>query len=171
MREAMGYVAKAVSDHTHQELLPEEIFSLFKKPSKMWWSLQCEGRSLPADRGRRHRYPGDFQIYGRTITTEAKGNGRLNAVSNALKKAYELKFDLVTYQEHALEQSSSSPRHCLCGIRKPDGSLAWGAGLHSDIIHASIEALVAAINNGSMAQKELWRVSPGLFWPMSPSVR
>lgn len=27
----MGYAAKAVSDHSHKELHPEEIFSLFKK--------------------------------------------------------------------------------------------------------------------------------------------
>ena len=31
MREAMGYTAKAVSDHTQKELLPDEIFELFKK--------------------------------------------------------------------------------------------------------------------------------------------
>lgn len=46
--------------------------------------------------------------------TEATGNGRLNAVSNALKEAYNLKFDLVTYQEHALTQSSSS-KAIACG--------------------------------------------------------
>ena len=85
--------------------------------------------------------------YGRTITTEAVGNGRLNAVSNALKKAYDLRYDLVTYEEHALEQSSSSRAIAYVGIRKPDGSLAWGAGLDTDIIKASIDALVTAINN------------------------
>ena len=31
MREAMGYAAKEVSDHTHKELHPVEIFELFKK--------------------------------------------------------------------------------------------------------------------------------------------
>ena len=30
MREAMGYAAKAVSDHSHKELHPDEIFNLFK---------------------------------------------------------------------------------------------------------------------------------------------
>ena len=30
MREAMGYAAKAVSDHCHKELHPDEIFNLFK---------------------------------------------------------------------------------------------------------------------------------------------
>ena len=84
---------------------------------------------------------------GKTIVTEASGNGRLDAVSNALKKAYELKYTLETYQEHALEQSSSSKAIAYVGIRKPDGTLAWGAGVDQDIIRASIDALVTAINN------------------------
>ena len=84
---------------------------------------------------------------GRTIVTEATGNGRLDAVSNALKKAYELKYELVTYQEHALEKSSKSKAIAYVGIRKPDGTMAWGAGVDPDIIRASIDALVTAINN------------------------
>ena len=84
---------------------------------------------------------------GKNITTEATGNGRLDAVSNALKKAYEMKFTLVTYQEHALEKSSSSKAIAYVGIQKPDGTLSWGAGVDSDIIRASIDALVTAINN------------------------
>ena len=84
---------------------------------------------------------------GKTVTTEAAGNGRLDAVSNALKKAYELKFTLVTYQEHALEKSTSSKAIAYVGIQKPDGTLSWGAGVDPDIIRASIDALVTAINN------------------------
>ena len=64
-----------------------------------------------------------------------------------MKKAHNLKFDLVTYQEHALTQSSSSKAIAYVGIRKPDGTLAWGAGVDPDIIRASIDALVTAINN------------------------
>ena len=84
---------------------------------------------------------------GETIVTEACGNGRLDAVSNALKKAYDLEYSLETYQEHALECSSSSKAIAYVGIKKPDGTLAWGAGVDPDIIRASIDALVTAINN------------------------
>lgn len=147
MREAMGYTAKAVSDHTQKELLPDEIFELFKKT--------FENVVLPLALKEVHFQQTDGGITtqvtsyfnGKEITTEAAGNGRLNAVSNALKKAYGFQFDLVTYQEHALEQSSSSKAIAYVGIRKPDGSLAWGAGVNADIIHASIDALVTAINN------------------------
>ena len=146
MREAMGYAAKAVSDHTHKELMPEEIFDLFKttfenvkKPySVVSVHFQQTG-------------PITTQVTsscnGRVITTEASGNGRLDAVSNALKKAYNLQYKLVTYTEHALEQSSSSKAIAYVGIQKPDGSLSWGAGVDCDIIKASIDALVTAINN------------------------
>ena len=147
MREAMGYTAKAVSDHTQKELKPEEIFELFKKTFENVKSPLdiAEVHFQQKDGGITTQVTSEFN--GRSITTEAAGNGRLNAVSNALKKAYDFQYDLVTYQEHALEQSSSSKAIAYVGIRKPDGSLAWGAGVDPDIIRASIDALVTAINN------------------------
>ena len=146
MREAMGYAAKAVSDHTHKELLPEEIFELFKttfENVKKPYSVQ----KVHFQQNGHITTQVTSSCNGRVITTQAEGNGRLNAVSNALKKAYNLQYDLVTYQEHALEQSSSSKAIAYVGIRKPDGSLSWGAGVDTDIIKASIDALVTAINN------------------------
>ena len=147
MREAMGYTAKAVSDHTQKELKPEEIFELFKKTFENVKSPLdiTEVHFQQKDGGITTQVTSEFNV--RSITTEAAGNGRLNAVSNALKKAYDFQYDLVTYQEHALEQSSSSKAIAYVGIRKPDGSLAWGAGVDPDIIRASIDALVTAINN------------------------
>ena len=135
MREAMGYAAKALSDHLHKELLPDEIFTLFKQTfENVVTPYHVNGvhfRQLP-DGGIETEVTSGFNG-SKEITTTAVGNGRLNAVSNAMKKAYNLKFDLVTYQEHALEQSSSSKAIAYVGIRKPDGSLAWGAGVDADI--------------------------------------
>ena len=147
MREAMGYAAKAVSDHTHKELMPEEIFKLFKRTFENVVSpLSLNGVHFQqVNGGITTQVTSIFN--GKEITTEAEGNGRLNAVSNALKKAYNFEYDLVTYQEHALEQSSSSKAIAYVGIRKPDGTLSWGAGVDVDIIRASIDALVTAINN------------------------
>ena len=147
MREAMGYAAKAVSDHSHKELHPDEIFNLFKSTFENLVSPYSisEVHFQQKDGGIVTQVTSSFN--GKTITTEATGNGRLDAVSNALKKAYELKFTLVTYQEHALEKSTSSKAIAYVGIQKPDGTLSWGAGVDPDIIRASIDALVTAINN------------------------
>ena len=147
MREAMGYAAKGVSDHLHKELHPDEIFDLFKKTFEnvgQPYSIN-EVHFQQTSEGITTKVTSTFN--GKTISTEAVGNGRLDAVSNALKKAYELKYSLEVYQEHALERSSSSKAIAYVGIKKPDGTMAWGAGVDPDIIRASIDALVTAINN------------------------
>ena len=147
MREAMGYAAKGVSDRLHKELHPDVIFDLFKKTFEnvgQPYSIN-EVHFQQTGEGITTKVTSTFN--GKTITTEAVGNGRLDAVSNALKKAYELKYSLEVYQEHALERSSSSKAIAYVGIKKPDGTMAWGAGVDPDIIRASIDALVTAINN------------------------
>lgn len=146
MREAMGYAAKGVSDHLHKELHPDEIFDLFKKTFEnvgQPYSIN-EVHFQQTSEGITTKVTSTFN--GKTISTEAVGNGRLDAVSNALKKAYELKYSLEVYQEHALERSSSSKAIAYVGIKKPDGTMAWGAGVDPDIIRASIDALESAMN-------------------------
>lgn len=150
MREAMGYVAKDVSDQQHKELMPEEIFQLFKD--------RFEDVITPYNITEVHfkQHNGiiaevTVEYGGETKVAIAAGNGRLNAVSNALKKQFRLEYDLVTYQEHALEQSSSSRAIAYVGIRDKEGKLFWGAGLDQDIIRASINALLTAINNKETA--------------------
>ena len=149
MREAMGYAAKDLSDHLHKELSPSEIFSLFKQKFEDIDSplqingvhfKQLEEGMIEAEVNSRF---GDGEFF----KTYAIGNGRLNAVSNALKKAHRFIFDLVTYQEHALTKSSSSKAIAYVGIQTPEGNIAWGAAVDPDIIRASIDALVTAINN------------------------
>lgn len=146
MREAMGYAAKDVSDKAHKELSPDEIFEVFKNT--------FEDITSPLDVTECHFKQNDgiyatvtVQYNGEEKVCTAHGNGRLDAVSNALKEAYGLDYTLVTYQEHALEKSSSSKAIAYVGLETKDGKIVWGAGVNPDIIKASIQALATAINN------------------------
>jgi len=146
MCEAMGYVAKNESDKTHKELLPEEIFELYKKT--------FEGHTEPYNITSYHftRHEGiqaevTCTYNGAKTVIVADGNGRLNAISNALKKCYSLNYELITYQEHALEQSSHSRAIAYVGIKIQNGKVFWGSAVDADIIDASIYALVNALNN------------------------
>ena len=149
MREAMSYTAKSVSDHLHKELRPDEIFELFKDTfENVTTPYNINGVHFKQlDEGRIEAQVTSNYEGGEYATAYAEGNGRLNAVSNALKQQYNLQYDLVSYTEHALEQSSSAQAIAYVGIKKPDGILSWGAGVDPDIIRASIDALVTAINN------------------------
>ena len=147
MREAMGYVAKGVSDVQHKELTPDEIFQLFKdkfenitepyKIEEMHFKQHSNGIIAEVT----------ASCDGKVSVIKASGNGRLNAVNNALKRYFKLEYDLVTYEEHALEQSSSSRAIAYVGLRDKSGKIHWGAGLDVDIMKASIDALLTAVKH------------------------
>ena len=146
MREAMGYAAKAVSDVENKELMPEEIYRVFldkfvgiKEPYQITEVHFKQENGITTEVTTCYR--------GEKKVTSATGNGRLNAVSNALKKAYGFDYKLVTYQEHALTKSSSSSAIAYVGIETPNGKIHWGAAIDPDIIRASIDALLTAINH------------------------
>ena len=82
---------------------------------------------------------------GETKVFEGVGNGRLDAVSNALKDNLTLDFSVEVYTEHALEKSSKSQAVAYVGIES-NGKMIWGAGVHNDIMDASIRALISAVN-------------------------
>ena len=146
MREAMGYAAKEVSDTLHKELTPEEVFDVFVS--------RFENRTEPYEVNEVH-FKQHNGIIAEVTTTSAgrrnvvisSGNGRLNAVSNALRKFYHLDYNMVVYEEHALEKSSRSRAIAYVGIESVKGRLYWGAGIDVDIVRASISALVTAVNN------------------------
>ena len=146
MKEAMGYAAKAVSDRKHAELSPDEIFDIFKSEFEdLTHPLEIKGVHFTQDEGITASVTCAMDGELRELT--GKGNGRLDAVSNALKAAYGFNYTLETYSEHALEQSSSSRAIAYVGLKWANGRMTWGAAVDPDIIRASIDALVTAINN------------------------
>ena len=51
------------------------------------------------------------------------------------------------YVMQTITGSSSSSAIAYVGIQTPDGKIHWGAAIDPDIIHASIDALLTAINH------------------------
>ena len=87
------------------------------------------------------------RIKDREYDFEALGNGRLDAISNALKMSpYTFNYKFITYSEHALSADSHSKAAAYICIEDQEGSQFWGVGTHEDIILASVNALVSALN-------------------------
>ncbi|MGN0974521.1 MAG: 2-isopropylmalate synthase, partial [Gemmiger sp.] len=146
MREDLGYRVKDVSDHMHKELSVEEVRDVFER--------NYLNRCAPLDVREAHfqqknGITANVTIASNGIITEctASGNGRLNAVSNAIQSSTGMKFTLMHYSEHALDSHSSSRACCYVGLEWASGKLTWGCGTDTDIIVAGIKALVSAINN------------------------
>ncbi|MCH5211205.1 MAG: 2-isopropylmalate synthase [Oscillospiraceae bacterium] len=85
------------------------------------------------------------EVDGKVSSIEGKGNGPLDALSNALRKYLKADFEISSYNEHALERSSSSKASAYISI-KHDGRIYWGAGVNENINTASIYALISAVN-------------------------
>ena len=147
MREDFGYCVKRVSDKKHKELLPDEIYQIFhdeyvnvEKPYKL---LDFHLKKEP-DGSRSGEV--EMEIDGEHVKYSARGNGRLDAVSNALQKNLGVTYKDLTYNEHALEIGQSSRAIAYISITGDDGKVTWGVGMDTDIITASIQALISAIN-------------------------
>ena len=146
MREHVGYTVKSYSDHSHKELLPAEVLDIFTKEyvninaplSLKDYHFVRSGDAIKAYLTVEYR--------GEERDVWAEGNGRLDAVSNAIKKNLGINYSGLTYTEHALETGSTSKAVTYVGITGDDGKMAFGAGIHDDIIASSICALFSAIN-------------------------
>ncbi len=145
MKEVMGYAAKDVSDKQHKELHPDEIYKIFcehfLERRRAFDVIECHYKQTGG-------ITATVTVLKDAKMTDvtAEGNGRLNAVSNALKKFLGVEYTLTDYEEHALTQRSSSKAISYVGIES-GGKSYWGAGVDEDIITSSVKALVSAINN------------------------
>lgn len=153
MREHFGYTVKDISDHNHAELKPEEVYEIFSNTYLNKTSPIVEVKEVHFMQGKIIRANVTAVIDGEEVELYGEGNGRLNAVNNALKNGLNLGYTLETYQEHALETSSSARAAGYVGLSWPDGEKTWGAGTHEDIILSGVKALVSAINNKNMEYK------------------
>lgn len=145
MREDFGYHVKSISDHAHKELLPKEVYDILMKDYvNIESNLKVTEAHYVQKNGIEASVTGEFN--GKKFTASANGNGRLDAVSNAIKTVIGDTYVLESYTEHALEVSSKSQAASYVGIKDENGKVTWGVGIDSDIIVSSIKALVSAIN-------------------------
>ena len=144
MKEEVGYLVKDVSDKAHKELTPDWVYHIFEDnyiTAKTIFTVdEChfkQENGMVADAVIHHN-GNDRRIVG-------VGNGRLDAVSNAIKHYFDVDYQLAFYEEHSLTKGSSSRAVAYVGIIY-NKKKYWGVGIDADIIKASIEALVVAVN-------------------------
>ncbi len=150
MQEEVGYLVKGVSDRRHQELLPKEIYSIFEEnyihPRMVFNIPECHFKQ---ENGIQTEVTIEQNGVSHVIST--MGNGRLDAVSNAIKTYFGIDYELSVYEEHAISKGSASKAAAYVGIVH-DGKFYWGVGVDEDIIKSSINALVSAANKFTREQ-------------------
>lgn len=148
MRENLSYLCKSISDHEHRELKVSDVLDIFKSN----YFLHSADLIISDMNFYRIENGVETEITfcrgGEKTSLKACGNGSLDAVSNALKEYTGEDYTLEVYTEHSMqEQGSGSVAAAYIGLKDKNGSMSWGAGTDTDIIHASANALLSAFNN------------------------
>ena len=144
MKEEVGYAVKHVSDVEHKELSPEWVYQIFEDKyiydTPIFTTPECHFKQqggIVAEV--------TIEQVGEKRTVVANGNGRLDAVSNALKQYFGISYERSVYEEHSLTRGSSSKAVTYVGICC-NQTYYWGVGIDEDIIKSSIQALTVAVN-------------------------
>lgn len=144
MQENVGYLVKGVSDKEHKELSPDWVYEIFEENYINFMpAFQIPECHFKQENGIMASVT--IEHSGKKHKVMANGNGRLDAVSNAIKQYFSVSYELTIYEEHSLTRGSSSKAVTYVGI-SCKGKMCWGVGIDEDIIKSSIAALTVAAN-------------------------
>lgn len=155
MHPEFGSLVKQVTDREGQELTPQEIFNVFTDsylnvdtPFKLKSYNVTKRLSEIADGDAISRAEMTALINADGVDKQfsASGNGPLDAFCSGLKEHISGDFTLVQYHEHALEGTSSAAAAAYIQLKQPDGKSCWGVGMDTDIIIASVKAVLNSLN-------------------------
>ncbi|CAG1008272.1 MAG: 2-isopropylmalate synthase [Rhizobiaceae bacterium] len=82
---------------------------------------------------------------GREVTITGAGNGPIDGFVNALSKHIGIDLSVLDYSEHSIQRGSNAAAICYMEMEHPKGKL-FGVGINTNIVAASLEAVVSAAN-------------------------
>lgn len=82
---------------------------------------------------------------GKEVSISGRGTGPVDGFVDALCSYLGIKLSVADYSEHSLKQGSDATAICYMEIVHENGKL-FGAGIHSNIVVASLEAILSAAN-------------------------
>jgi 2-isopropylmalate synthase len=162
MQPEFGRIIQAVTDREGRELLYSEIFATFESeyltttnPYDLDSFNVVKRHINKGGKGSQADVEATLLVHGRETTISASGNGPLDAFCSALKQKITGDFTLTSYHEHALNGGSSAKAAAYIEIQAPNGSVCWGTGVDTDIIIASIKAVLSSLNRLEKYSSEL----------------
>lgn len=156
MHPEFGAVIQRVTDREGRELKSEEIFHEFEttyidvhQPFDLHSFHVMKRHSDKSERRSFAEVEAIVEVEGTEREIKSSGNGPLDAFSNALKTHITGDWVLCCYHEHAINTGSHAKAIAYIEIERPDGRRYWGAGIDTDIIIASVKALLSSLNRAA----------------------
>jgi len=154
-------VVQAAADITGKELTSKELWDLFQQEYLAPRApFVYRGHQLAAstDGADTEKLSVQIERDGRIETWLGQGSGPIDALVAAIG----LPFDVLSYEEHSRGQGSGAMAVSYIEITTRSRRTLFGAGMHSNIITASLLAVISAVNRA---------VASGVLLPSTQSAR
>src|SRR5262245_1480954 len=138
-------VVQNVTDATGKELASNQIWSLFEKEylsQEGTYAYGAHQLSALRDRPEVERLTLKLKCNGQGALLHGEGNGPIDAIVDALG----LRFDVLSYEEHSIGSGSNARAVAFVEITTPARATLFGVGIHENIVTASLQAVLSAVN-------------------------
>ncbi|CAM3244933.1 2-isopropylmalate synthase [Moritella viscosa] len=137
-------VVQKKSEETASELMIPQIWQLFKSTyasSDDVYKLM----EYNVSHGNIDKIQAQLKNAGELTAITGEGNGALTAFMQALKQHFNIEFDVVNFSEHALSKGADADAIAYLQVKTATQSVI-GVAVNSDILTASLTALLNAVN-------------------------
>ena len=138
-------VVQAAADITGKELTSQELWDLFSREylaPRAPYLYRSHQLAASTDGADSERLTLQVESQGRLQTWFGQGSGPIDAMVNAIG----LPFDVLSYEEHSRGQGSGANAVSYIEITTRSRRTLFGAGMHPNIITASLLAILSAVN-------------------------
>jgi 2-isopropylmalate synthase len=152
MQPEVGALVQEISDRTGREVTPEVVREVFEKEylhrTEPYDLEECRIDAAPGSSGEesRTRVKARIRRNGESLAVEGEGNGPIDAFCNAVRESECIRFRLLSYHEHSLEQGSASRAVSYIELEDDRGRTGCGVGIDTSISLASFRAVLSALN-------------------------
>jgi 2-isopropylmalate synthase len=138
-------VVQSAADITGKELTSQEIWDLFSREylaPRQPYVYRAHQLSASTDGADHERLTVQIENCGRPETWFGQGSGPIDAMVDALA----LPLDVLSYEEHSRGKGSGAQAVSYIEITTRSRRTLFGAGMHPNIVTASLLAVVSAVN-------------------------
>ena len=138
-------VIQQITDASGKEITPEEIWTAFQ-----WTYLNPETplelvEHETGDHGGVTTLEAVISLDGRERPISGRGNGPIAAFVDALARDCGIQLRVLDFVEHAVSSGSDATAVAYVEAADEKGGVAWGVGIHANILTASLRAVVSAV--------------------------
>ena len=140
-------IVQRITDETEEELSSKAIFDAFqeeyfeaRRPFELVDYREQGGRDVE------DRLEAVIRRDGVVQTVTGHGSGPIDALVDALRRHCDVPVRVSDYREHAVGSGADATAVAYVEVLTPDGKSLFGAGRHENLVEASLEAVISAVN-------------------------